>query len=452
MSAGDPLAPVLLCVSVGAGCWIAARAVRRVGQPAVVGEIAAGILLGPSLLGRLWPTGQALLFPPDALPVIEALGDLGLLVFMFLVGHRFDLPALRGHSRIALAVGQGSVLLPLLAGGVLALAMYPSLAPPGVARLPFVLFIAVSLSVTAFPVLARILADRGLHHTTLGTLATACAAVDDITAWCLLALAVALTRATSLWQVPVTIAEAFGFVAAMTLGVRPLLACWASRVRNGLGAPSDSLALVLLFTGLSLSALITDAIGIHAIFGAFLFGVVTPRALPCVDLAARHLESVAMPVLLPLFFITVGLGTNIGLLGAHARAWLWFVAILVVAVAGKWGGTAAAARLCGGPWRESLALGSLMNCRGVTELVVLNVGLSLGVLGSGLFTMLVLMALATTAMTVPALNRLQPSATTTESAVTAAAQHGARSASLSPSRRSGEQPVQGGQFDGNPNQ
>ncbi|MEV7393274.1 cation:proton antiporter [Streptomyces sp. NPDC091215] len=451
MSAGDPLAPVLLSVSVGVGCWLAARAVRRVGQPAVVGEIAAGILLGPSLLGRLWPTGQAWIFPPDALPVIQALGNLGLLVFMFLVGHRFELPALRGHSRIALAVGQGSVLLPLLAGGALGLAMYPSLAPPGVARLPFVLFIAVSLSVTAFPVLARILADRGLHHTTLGTLATACAAVDDIAAWCLLALAVALTRAASLWQVPVVVAETAGFAAAMILGVRPLLARWASRVPNGLGAHFDSLVLGLLFSGLSLSALITDTIGIHAIFGAFLFGVVTPRALPSVDRAARHLESVAMPVLLPLFFITMGLGTNIGLLGVHPRAWLWFVAILIVAVAGKWGGTATAARLCGRPWRESLALGSLMNCRGVTELVVLNVGLSLGILDSGLFTMLVLMALATTAMTVPALNRLYASATT-ESAMTEAAPHGARPVSLSLSPRSGEQPVQGGQFDGNPNQ
>jgi Kef-type K+ transport system membrane component KefB len=364
------------------------------------------MILGPSLLGWFWPEAQAWIFPAGVLPVIDVLGNLGLLVFMFLLGLELDVSSLRRHSRIVLAVSQSSILLPLVGGGALAFLAYPSLAPPGVDRLPFAHFIAVSRSITAFPVLARILADRGLHRTPLGNLAIACAAVADISAWCLLALVAAVTRAESPWGVLVTIAETFGSVAVMLLVIRPVIAYWAGRTRVGSGTDSESFVLVVLFSGLSLAALSTDRIGIHPIFGAFLFGMVMPRNSPGIERAAGHMVSVAMPLLLPLFFVVVGLRTDIGSLGAQAGPWLWFAAILAVAVIGKWGGSTAAARLCGRPWRESLALGALMNCRGVTELVVLSIGLDLGILGADLFAILVLMALVTTATTTPAMKRL----------------------------------------------
>ncbi|POX37965.1 cation/H(+) antiporter [Streptomyces sp. Ru73] len=375
---------------------------RRLGQPPVVGEIALGILLGPSLLGWVWPGAQHWLFPDAVLPFTSVLGQLGLLSFMFLVGLELDLGALRGHSRVALAVSQAGMVLPLGLGALLALGMYGRFAPDGVGRLPFVLFVAVAMSITAFPVLARILVDRGLYGTPVGALAMACAAVDDVTAWCLLALVVALVSAGSPLAAVVTAALAAVFVLVMFRVVRPLLVRWAAR----LGRAGDGTVLVGLFSGLSLSALATDLIGVHALFGAFLFGVITPRGTPRIDASAGRLRAVAVPVLLPLFFVHTGLRTDIGGLAADPAQWGWAVAVLVVAMAGKWGGAAGAARLCGRPWREALSIGALMNCRGLTELVVLTIGLELGAIGPGLFTVLVLMALVTTAVTGPAVSRL----------------------------------------------
>ncbi|WP_399030569.1 cation:proton antiporter [Streptomyces sp. 15-116A] len=386
-------------------CQAGAILLRRLGQPPVIGEITMGILLGPSLLGWLWPEAQHWLFPASVLPFTSVLGQLGLLAFMFLVGLELDLGALRGNSRTAVAVSQAGILLPLGLGALLAVPMYDRLAPEGVEFAPFMLFVAVSMAITAFPVLARILVDRGLYGTPLGALAMACAAVDDVAAWCLLALVVAFSTAGSPLDALSAAGLTVAFGAAMLLVVRPLLARWA---RGRADRAGDGVVMVLLFSGLSVSALTTDLIGVHTLFGAFLFGVATPRGHRRIEASAARLRAVVVPVLLPLFFVHTGLSTEIGTLAADPAQWLWTGALLAVAVLGKWGGATGAALACGQPWRQAMSIGSLMNCRGLTELVVLSIGLELGVIGPELFTMLVLVALITTAITSPAVSRLLP--------------------------------------------
>ncbi|MGW7046855.1 cation:proton antiporter [Streptomyces avermitilis] len=401
----DPLPTLLIAVpAVILACKAGAQLIRRIGQPPVVGELAVGIILGPSLLGWLWPQAQGRLFPDSVLPYLDVLGNLGLLAFMFLVGLELDLRSLRGHSRTAVAVSQASIALPLALGSLLALGMYGSLAPEGVGRLQFTMFVAVSISITAFPVLARILTDRGLYRTRVGTLAMTCAAVDDVTAWCLLAVVVAVAKSNSPFDAVTTALSALAFTLFMYFALRPVLARWAARAER---AYTDSVVLVVLFSGLCLSALATERIGVHALFGAFLFGVATPRGNRMIERQAARLQAFTVPVLLPLFFVTTGLKTDLSVLANDPRQWLWAAAVLAVAVLAKWGGGASAARLAGQNWRDALSIGALMNCRGLTELVVLNIGLSLGVIGPALFTILVLMALLTTAMTSPALNLLR---------------------------------------------
>ncbi|MER6778604.1 MULTISPECIES: cation:proton antiporter [unclassified Streptomyces] len=413
----DPLEAVLVAVPVVVlACGVAAAVMRRLGQTAVVGEILVGILLGPSLLGWLWPAGSRWLLPGEVLPSLGVLGNLGLLVFMFLVGLELDPGLLRGRGRAVVVVSQASVWIPLGLGGLLALAMYGSLAPEGVGRAEFVLFVAVAMSVTAFPVLARILKDQGLYGTPVGALAMACAAVADVVAWCLLASVVAIAQplrggGAGAWGTVGTGVLAGLFLAGMWWGVRPLLAWGVRRWAPDpdpdpeAGAGAGAGAVVLLCSGLCLAAYATNAMGVHALFGAFVFGVVVPRTA-VVEAAAERMRAFAVPVLLPLFFVGSGLKTDVGLLGGGA-VWLWAVAVLAVAVAGKWGGGAGAALLAGQPARDAVTLGALMNCRGVTELVVLNVGLGLGVIGAELFTALVLMALVTTAVTGPAVRAVR---------------------------------------------
>ncbi|HTJ39005.1 MAG TPA: cation:proton antiporter [Dactylosporangium sp.] len=396
-SAADPFARLLVALPVVlAACYLAGRLARRAGQPEVIGEIVAGVLLGPSLLGLVWPAGFAWLFPPAVVTAVNTLAQLGLIFFMYLVGTEMNLDSVRRRGLVAATVSQVNLALPALCGIALALGMYPSFGE-GVGFVPFGLFLAVAMSVTAFPVLARILTDRGLTETPLGALALTCAAIGDVVAWCVLTVVTAFARNGDPSAVIVTIALTLAFAAAMIFAVRPLLA----RLLSGL---TPAATLPILLGGVMLSALATNEIGIHPIFGAFLFGVIAPRALPSVTEASHRMHSVTVTLLLPLFFVYTGLHTRFGLIGTDARRWAWCALIVAVAVLSKWGGTAVAARLTGTDWRESLSLGALMNCRGLTELVVLNIGLQLGVISPTLFSMLVMMTLVSTIATGPGLS------------------------------------------------
>ncbi|MGV9318254.1 cation:proton antiporter [Streptomyces sp. NPDC003660] len=396
----DPLLPVLLAIPVVVlACQAGGRAVRLLGQPPVIGEILAGILLGPSLLGWLAPTVQHHLLPPSVLPITSALGNLGLMAFLFLIGLELDLRSLRTTRGAVAAVSLTGLLLPMALGAALAAALYPHFAPDSVGRLPFTLFVAVALSITAFPVLARILADRGLETTPLGTFALACAATDDALAWCLLTAAVALATTGTAFSALTTLALTAAYAATLAL-IRPLPRTLLERA----GRTGDELVLALLFAGLCLSAYITDQIGVHPAFGAFLFGAAAPRGLSAVERGTARIRAVVLPLLLPLFFVDTGLHTDFSHL--PAGQWGWGAAILTVAVVGKWGGAAGAARLTGYDWRWSAAVGTLMNCRGLTELVVLGIGLQTGVITETLFTLLVIMTVITTAATAPILRRV----------------------------------------------
>jgi Kef-type K+ transport system membrane component KefB len=401
-AAPDPFPKLLIALPVILlACRLCGGLFARMSQPPVIGEIFAGLLLGPSLLGLLWPTGYQWLFPAYLAGTLNILAQVGLVLFMFLVGHELDVALVRGRGAAAMTVSQVSIALPFASGILLAMGMFRSLSVPGVSFASFALFLAVSMSITAFPVLARLLVDRGLDRTPLGSLSLACAAMDDIAAWCLLAVVVAITTHSSLAGVAVTLAELVAFVALTFLVVRPLLAKLV-RTRSGQQA-----LLPVTVSAVLLSALATQKIGVHPIFGAFLLGVVFPRGDENVDRVTAPVRTFTMSVLLPLFFVYTGLRTKFSLLAADPQLWGWCLLITVVAVLSKGASSAVAARTMGIGWRESLCLGTLMNCRGLTELVVLNVGLDLGVISSTVFTILVVMTLVSTAMTAPLLTLIE---------------------------------------------
>jgi Kef-type K+ transport system membrane component KefB/nucleotide-binding universal stress UspA family protein len=379
---------------------------RRIGQPQVVGEIVAGILLGPSLLGEIAPTWQHHLFSPDVLPFLDVLSQIGLVFFMFLIGLELDVRLIKGRGHAAAAVSHASIVVPFLSGVGVALAIFTRLGSAEGDFVPFALFLGASMSITAFPVLARILTERGLNKTRLGAVTITCAAIDDVTAWCLLAVVIAVAAADGLGGVFVTMGLAVAFIVAMLVFVRPAVARLATYQEENGGLSPTMLAVV--FVGLLLSALATDRIGIHAIFGAFLFGAIMPQQSEFISELSSKLEDFSVVFLLPLFFAYSGLRTEIGQLGTDTTLWLYCAAIVGVAVIGKWGGSTIAAKTVGLSWRESLGLGILMNCRGLTELVILNIGLDLGVIPPTLFAMLVIMALVTTFMTTPILGAIYP--------------------------------------------
>jgi len=396
-AAGPSLAQLLLAITVVVGaCKVVGWLAQRIGQPAVIGEITAGILLGPSVLGALWPSGAAVLIPKAAVPQLNVVAQLGVIFFVFLAGLELNTELLRGRGRLAVVVSHVSIAFPFLLGVGLAMLAYTRFAPGGVGFLPFALFFGVSMSITALPVLVRILHEIGLFRSEVGVVALTCAVVDDVTAWSLLALVIALTTASSLVGVVLTVVLTAVFVALLGLVVRPLLRKLVTR------APAASLhkAAPLSVVGVLLCAMATEWIGVHAMFGAFVFGVVFPRDNPIATWLHDKAGGLTTALMLPLFFAYSGLRTDIGLLSGGG-AWLWCGVILVVAVVGKLGGSALAARAVGENWNRSLQVGTLMNCRGLTELVVLNIGLDLGVLSPTLFTMLVIMALVSTAMAAP---------------------------------------------------
>ncbi|MFE5508168.1 cation:proton antiporter [Amycolatopsis japonica] len=393
---GPSLAQLLLAIAVVVGaCKVVGWLAQRIGQPAVIGEITAGILLGPSVLGALWPSGAAVLIPKAAVPQLNVVAQLGVIFFVFLAGLELNTRLLRGRGRLALVVSHVSIALPFLLGVGLALFAYTRFGTGG-GFLPFALFFGVSMSITALPVLVRILHEIGLFRSEIGVVTLTCAVVDDVTAWSLLALVIALTTASSLVGVVLTVVLTAAFVALLGLVVRPLLrkfVAGASAARLHRVAP-------LSVVGVLVCAMATEWIGVHAMFGAFVFGVVFPRENPMATWLHDKAGGLTTALMLPLFFAYSGLRTDLGLLSGGG-AWLWCGAILLVAVAGKFGGSALAARAVGENWNRSLQVGALMNCRGLTELVVLNIGLDLGVLSPTLFTMLVIMALVSTAMAAP---------------------------------------------------
>ena len=387
---------------------IAARLVGllflKIRQPVVVGEMLAGIILGPSVFGALWPTAQTFVFPSSSMLPLNMLSQVGVIIFMFLVGLDLNVQHLRLKAHTAVLVSHASIMVPMLLGITLSLFIYPSVASPLVSFTVFALFIGVAMSITAFPVLARIIEERGLAKTFLGTTAIACAAVDDVTAWCILAMVVAIAKANGLSSTLLTIFLTLLFIALMLRLFKPGMECLlAERLRLGkMNKGTVALVFVIVFT----SALFTEVIGIHALFGAFLAGVVMPSHEGLRNFLRERLEAFSTTILLPLFFAFTGLRTQIGLLDDW-QSWLMCIAVIGVAIAGKLGGSMMAARWTGMNWQDSFSVGALMNTRGLIELVVLNLGYDLGILSPKIFAMMVLMALVTTFMTGPLLSLVE---------------------------------------------
>jgi Kef-type K+ transport system membrane component KefB len=388
---------------------LAARLVRaavgRIGQPPVMGEVLAGILLGPTLLGTVWPSFQHYLFPVFVVPLLSGAANIGLAFYMFLVGLELDPRILRGRIAHAAAISNASIVLPLGLGILVALPLYTLLGTPDKTFAAFALFMGVAMSITAFPVLARLLIEKRMLNRPIGALTLSSAAVDDVTAWGLLAIASGIAgKGSALHALPV-LGYVFGFCAVMGLVARPLLARVSAAYDEAGRVPAGWIATI--FVGVLLSAFAAMKAGVAPIFGAFVMGLVMPRRADLSHDVTRRLEDFVATVLLPLFFVITGLKTDVGLID---RPILWLVGLLILAVAifGKWFGAAAISRVAGYSARDSAVIGTLMNTRGLTELIVLNIGFELGVISSALFTILVLMALVTTFMAAPLLKLFDP--------------------------------------------
>lgn len=384
---------------------IAARSVgwvfTRIGQPEVVGEIIAGIILGPSVIGHYFPEFSGFIFPTNSLGNLQFLSQIGLILFMFVIGMELDAKVLKSKAHEAVVISHASIIVPFALGMGLAYYLYSGFAPPNINFLSFSLFMGISMSITAFPVLARIIRERGIHKTRLGMIVITCAAADDITAWCILAAVIAIVKAGSVVSSFYTIALAVLYVFLMLKLVRPFL----KRVgdiyssRENLSRP----IVAIFFLSLIISAYLTETIGIHALFGAFMAGAIMPENNKFRSILIEKVEDVALVILLPLFFVLTGLRTQIGLLN-DPHAWMITGVIVLTAIAGKFLGSALAAKFMRQSWKDSLTIGVLMNTRGLMELIVLNIGYDLGVLSPEIFAMLVIMALVTTIMTGPSLD------------------------------------------------
>jgi Kef-type K+ transport system membrane component KefB len=379
--------------------WLA----RKLGQSRVIGEIIGGILVGPSVFGRFAPHASSVLFPQSSLGSFETISTIGLVLFLFLIGSELDYDHLRRQKSTATLASGMSILFPFIMAAVVAHSLRIRFAPNGIGRVPFVLFLGISMSITAFPVLARILEERKMQSTPLGTTALMCAAVDDVCAWSLLAIALTLLPHAGqstplgyrlLW---------LGVYLLVMLGVVRPLGAWLVKRRAGIALSYELLGIVIAVVLASAAA--TEAIGVHPLFGAFLAGVCFPRIEQWQTAVRARLDMIVSILLLPLFFALTGMRTRLDLLSG-GRIWLWTGIVLLVAIAGKMGGAVLAARWTGQSWRNAMALGALLNTRGLVELVVLNIAYNAHVFSPELFTMLVVMALVTTMITTPILNLL----------------------------------------------
>ena len=408
---------------------------KRGDQPMVIAEVVAGILLGPSLLGWLFPAAAAFIFPKSSLGALGLVSQIGLALFMFLIGLELDPKLLRGRGHASVAISHSSIIAPFGLGALLALYLYPKLSDPGVRFSAFTLFMGAAMSVTAFPVLARILSERRLLRSKVGAMAITCAAVDDVTAWCILAFVVGVVRTTGILAAVRTTLLAIGYIVLMLKVVRPLLRRLGARSSTREGLTQDTVAVTLVL--LLLSSLATEMIGIHALFGAFMLGAIMPKDGGFAPALAEKLEDLVVVLLLPMFFAYSGLRTQVGLLNTP-ESWVLCGLIIVVACLGKFGGSFLAARAVGLRWREAGAIGILMNTRGLMELVVLNIGFDLGVISPKLFTMMVLMALVTTFITTPLLSLVYPPTELAKELAEDLVEEPSRPPLLSPSPLSGE--------------
>jgi Kef-type K+ transport system membrane component KefB len=374
---------------------------NKIGQPTVIGEVVAGIFLGPSIMGMWFPEYTAFLFPKASLPNLQFFSQIGLILFMFVIGMELDLKVLKTKAKDAIVISHASIIVPYALGMGLAFFLYSEYAPASINFLSFSLFMGIAMSITAFPVLARIIQERGMTKTKLGAIALTCAAADDITAWCILASVIAIVKAGSFISSIFTIVLALGYVIVMLRLIKPFI--------NKLGevySNREALSLnvvAVIFGVLLISSYTSEVIGIHALFGAFLAGVIMPPKFSFRRILIEKVEYVSLGLLLPLFFAFSGLRTQIGLLN-DLHSWGICGLIILVAVTGKFGGSMFAAKFVGQSWKDSISIGALMNTRGLMELIVLNIGYDLGVLTPEMFAMLVLMALVTTFMTGPALD------------------------------------------------
>lgn len=389
------IAVILIAVKIFG--WIC----QKLGQPSVVGEIIAGVVLGPSLLGLYFPEISASLFPVSSLHNIEVLSQIGLILFMFIVGLELNIKTIKKKASEAVIISHASIIFPFALGFILAYFMYEEFTPHNVPFISFALFMGIAMSITAFPVLARIVHEKGINKTALGPIVITCAAIDDITAWCILAAVIAIVKAGSFVSSIYVIGVAMLYVVFMFRVIRPFLRrmseSWSSK------RMMSKAMLIIYFLILFLSSYATEVIGIHALFGAFIAGVVMPINMNFRENLTQKIEDVALVIFLPLFFVYTGLRTEIGLLN-DVHLWLVCLAIIVVAVVGKFWGSVLASRFVGLSWKDSSIIGTLMNTRGLMELVVLNIGLDLGVLTPEVFAMMVVMALVTTLMTSPSLS------------------------------------------------
>lgn len=391
---------VIILLTVKLFGWLC----KLIGQSAVIGEIIAGVILGPSLLGHYFPEISAAIFPVSSLGNIGLLSQIGLILFMFIIGMELDLKTIKNKAENAVVISHASIVFPFALGVFLAYFLYEEFTHAHVNFLSFALFMGIAMSITAFPVLARIIHEKGINKQPIGAIVITCAAIDDVTAWCLLATVIAIVKAGSLLSSVFVILLAVIYILIMFKVVRPILKRITDlqQSRRDISKSAAATFFILLF----ISAYITELIGIHALFGAFLAGVMMPPDTKFRNSLIEKIEYVSLIVLLPLFFVYTGLRTEIGLLNS-THLWLICGLITIVAITGKFWGSALAARFVGINWKDSFTIGILMNTRGLMELVVLNIGLDLGILSPQIFAMMVIMALVTTFMTSPSLSVIE---------------------------------------------